>query len=112
MKRAFAAWVLLLASCAQGATTSGGDPGDGGVVILDDSGQPVEGGVVCGAALCPARPNAVVACGDAGACTIGQCLGNHADCNHDSTDGCEIDLDADPANCGMCAKPCNPVTNG
>jgi hypothetical protein len=111
MKRAFAAWMLLCASCAQGATTDGsGDPGDGGVVALDDSGNPI--GIQCGAAVCPARPNAVVACSDAGACIIGQCLGDFADCNHDPNDGCEIDLDSDPANCSMCAKPCTPVTNG
>lgn len=42
------------------------------------------------------------------------CTGGFADCNLKPLDGCEINLNTDPANCTGCAKSCddsNPCTN-
>ncbi|MCX7958294.1 MAG: choice-of-anchor D domain-containing protein, partial [Deltaproteobacteria bacterium] len=36
------------------------------------------------------------------------CDADHADCNNDPTDGCEIDLRTDKNNCGGCGSVCNP----
>lgn len=113
MKRALAACLLFAAACAQAGTTDGsGDATDGGVTTNDGAPQNAEGGVTCASGLCPARPNAIMTCNDAGACAIGSCLGKSADCNGDPNDGCEVDLATDPANCGMCKKACAPVSGG
>jgi hypothetical protein len=39
------------------------------------------------------------------ACAVA-CNPTHDDCNADLADGCEIDLQTDAKNCGMCAKAC------
>jgi hypothetical protein len=45
-------------------------------------------------------------------CNGGQCrlacLPLHADCNHSADDGCEIETDSDPKNCGACGTACKP----
>lgn len=41
-----------------------------------------------------------------GTCEL-ECLPGWADCNGDPNDGCEIDLNAHPANCGACGNRCN-----
>jgi hypothetical protein len=40
-----------------------------------------------------------------------QCNRGFADCNHDSTDGCETRIDSDPANCGACGRVCHGTCN-
>ncbi|MBW2260781.1 MAG: hypothetical protein JRG91_02325 [Deltaproteobacteria bacterium] len=61
----------------------------------------------CGAcdAACPSPTNATGVC-VSGACDI-VCTGTFRDCNRDSSDGCEIDVEAtDLANCGACGALC------
>lgn len=36
-----------------------------------------------------------------------ECLAGFADCNGDATDGCEVDLTTNPANCGVCGQTCD-----
>jgi hypothetical protein len=41
----------------------------------------------------------------AGTCTIA-CNPSFFDCDNDTTNGCEVDLDGDPKNCGRCGHDC------
>lgn len=50
--------------------------------------------------------NAVGTC-SAGSCSIAACNPGFANCNNNSADGCEVQLQSDPANCGGCAVLCN-----
>lgn len=50
--------------------------------------------------------NAVTTCSSAGACTIAACNAGYSDCNTLDSDGCEIDIGADIANCGLCGTVC------
>jgi len=47
------------------------------------------------------------------ACLFGvcanQCDKGRADCNGNETDGCEVDIDHDPNNCGACGRTCDGV---
>lgn len=57
---------------------------------------------------CPgtcALPNASSSCTGA-VCVIDDCASNHADCNHDRSDGCEADLRQDDLHCGACGNAC------
>ena len=46
-------------------------------------------------------------CGTNGVCAVAGCLRSYRDCNRMADDGCEIDVDHDPAHCGSCtAAPC------
>jgi hypothetical protein len=61
----------------------------------------------CGAcgARCPPRPNATVSCG-AGRCEFA-CEMGFADCDGNADNGCEVNLNADPAHCGRCRGACS-----
>jgi hypothetical protein len=50
-------------------------------------------------------PHAVVGC-RAGACAIGQCDVDFADCNKQVSDGCEVNLRENNSNCGACGQVC------
>ncbi len=50
--------------------------------------------------------NASATC-TSGACAMGSCNSGYADCDSNATNGCEIDLNTDPAHCGACLRPCN-----
>ncbi|MDB4931068.1 MAG: hypothetical protein JWM10_3552, partial [Myxococcaceae bacterium] len=52
-----------------------------------------------------AAPNGVPACA-AGVCGIEACTAGFADCNRSLADGCEADLQRDPARCGSCTVSC------
>lgn len=41
-----------------------------------------------------------------GACKLGQCEAGWADCNAAASDGCEVLLNSDLENCGVCGKVC------
>ena len=59
-------------------------------------------------------PHAVPTCVQ-GACSIGACDAQRADCNASAADGCETDTNSDPAHCGSCATVCTSgaaCTNG
>jgi hypothetical protein len=65
----------------------------------------------CGACgvVCPPAANAVPACAS-GACAF-TCLAGFADCDGDPSNGCEVDLGADPKNCSSCGKACLLLPN-
>lgn len=54
---------------------------------------------------CPTAPGANAICTH-GRCGF-ECPEGRADCNGDSTDGCEVDLKADPRHCGGCGTSCD-----
>jgi hypothetical protein len=45
------------------------------------------------------------ACADS-VCVVNACEAGWSDCNGDPSDGCEVDLTSDAANCGRCAHAC------
>ncbi|MEZ4222246.1 MAG: hypothetical protein R3B13_15020 [Polyangiaceae bacterium] len=55
----------------------------------------------CGACIVP---NAVAAC--APACAVGSCSTGYADCDGSAGNGCEINVNTDPNNCGGCGTAC------
>jgi hypothetical protein len=55
-------------------------------------------------------PNATPACNN-GTCAIGMCNAGYKDCNNTVADGCEINTNNDPNNCGGCGIKCN-IANG
>jgi serine/threonine protein kinase len=53
---------------------------------------------------CPTLLHAQRGCGDA--CTVWRCQDGFHDCNGAASDGCEVDTESDPANCGRCGRAC------
>ncbi|MBX3182526.1 MAG: hypothetical protein KF915_07850 [Polyangiaceae bacterium] len=101
-----------------GSAGSGAVAGDGGL----DAGEDVEcpaaekwcdGRCVptddpqfgCGAGCEPCAPGMNARC-EAGACVLEGCAAGFGNCNLDRTDGCEVSLISDPANCGACGRAC------
>jgi hypothetical protein len=82
--------------CGPGLKACGGD-----CVATDD---PAHG---CGAASCAACdvPNATATCQNDG-CALQSCNPGFEDCDGDPANGCEIDVDSDPDNCGGCGNAC------
>lgn len=54
---------------------------------------------------CGVSGNAIRVCSNS-ACVITSCAPGFDDCNGDPQDGCEIDLNLSPANCGQCGRVC------
>jgi hypothetical protein len=50
--------------------------------------------------------NADATCMNSG-CAISMCHANYADCDTSSSDGCEVDTQTDPFNCGSCGHACS-----
>ena len=50
-------------------------------------------------------PNASALC-SVGSCVVQSCNAGFRDCNGDPADGCEINLQMDPMNCGVCGQSC------
>ena len=59
----------------------------------------------CGRA-CTSLPNASAMCAG-GACTIGMCNANFANCDGQAMNGCEVNLQSDRTNCGACGNACD-----
>ena len=74
--------------------------------IDDDCDGTVDGPAATAA--CTAVPNATSVC-TAGACVIGTCAANFADCNGVVGDGCEQPTAVDPNHCGSCTNVCSGV---
>ncbi len=55
---------------------------------------------------CTALPN-VLDSQCANECIIERCQDGFEDCNSDPTDGCEVNLESDPENCGGCGNLCS-----
>lgn len=53
-----------------------------------------------------ALPNAINDCTADGKCGIQSCNPGYSDCDGDAADGCEVDTNQDPHNCGTCGHDC------
>jgi hypothetical protein len=62
----------------------------------------------CGGCNLKCAPAHASATCTAGTCNMGACDAGWTDCNKKSTDGCEINTDADVNNCGTCGTVCDP----
>jgi hypothetical protein len=51
-------------------------------------------------------------CGPEGACVVSSCVGSWSDCDRESENGCEVDLDTDVNNCGVCDQKCEDPRGG
>ncbi|MFO0587184.1 MAG: hypothetical protein U0441_06590 [Polyangiaceae bacterium] len=83
----------------------GQKPCDDGCHTLQD---PTHG---CAAVACDpcAIPNAAAACvlgNSSYQCAVGTCLEGHRNCDGLDANGCEVDPDTDPLNCGACGNKC------
>ena len=50
-------------------------------------------------------PNATSACVN-GSCQVSACSGGHSDCDGNSANGCESNIQNDVSNCGACGRVC------
>ncbi len=89
-----------LTACATGYADCDGDIATGCEVRLDSDARNCGR---CGSA-CPDVSNATVAC-SAARCGFA-CRMGYADCDGNGANGCERNLDADPASCGRCGNAC------
>lgn len=96
--------------CSPGFEDCNGDPGDGCEVDLSEMGNCGGCGAVCQSS--NASVDEVI-CANEGTtlqptytCSIGLCVGTHADCNSEVSDGCEINTADDVNNCGSCGNNC------
>jgi hypothetical protein len=99
------------------AADGGGDAGVGAPYCADLTSDPGNCNA-CGAACPVGKDRNGVATNSptctAGACGLGTCTTNYADCNNDPSDGCEVNLQTDSLNCGVCGTQCPntaPVCN-
>ena len=51
-------------------------------------------------------PNGTPGC-SSGGCTVASCNAGYNDCDRNVSDGCEVNINADPNNCGSCGAVCN-----
>ncbi|MGN6110501.1 MAG: hypothetical protein ACTHU0_35690 [Kofleriaceae bacterium] len=125
-------WNCLAASCGDGHVWAGVEVCDDGNTIEDGvcSHDCQMAGCPAGFAACDASPdngcetdiaNSIANCGacnavcapahaipacNGGQCEVSACVTPYNDCNGVASDGCEIDLANDPANCGSCGTSC------
>ncbi len=96
----------IVQSCFAGFADCDHQPGDGCEAAITSDPMNCGG---CGRP-CLGDENATPGC-FGGMCTIAQCNPGFGDCNVNPNDGCEIDLQSDPRNCGMCRNVCVPAAN-
>ena len=87
-------------SCRAGFANCDGDASDGCEVGITTDPANCGG---CGRAC--SVPFATAGC-SAGACTVASCATGRGDCDRAAANGCEVDLNADNANCGTCGRAC------
>ncbi|MFO0628908.1 MAG: hypothetical protein U0325_25255 [Polyangiales bacterium] len=95
--------VCALGQCAVGVCTGGYADCDG--IGMNGCEVNVRGSDVmnCGACGRACRyANAAATCAN-GACAMGSCGTGYADCDGDPSNGCEVNLNTDGANCGVLA---------
>jgi hypothetical protein len=56
--------------------------------------------------------NATAGCSQHGECAILACVKPFANCDTRAENGCEVDLDHDPAHCGSCSSACGAIAHG
>jgi len=98
-----------------GAGGEGGEGGQAGAAPCDAGEKQCDGACVatsdpafgCAEDACKpcSLPNATAAC-EAGACAVGACEGSFSNCDGNAANGCEVDTQTDPAQCGGCGNPC------
>ncbi len=105
-------------SGASGGSGGGIDGGSGGSTCFPSQTQKFCGGTSCpektdpdhGCAGTSCSPcdlsHAVADCASDGSCAIQSCNPGFKDCDKDPSDGCEVNTDADPKNCGSCGHDC------
>jgi hypothetical protein len=96
-----------IGGCSAGFADCNGNPADGCEVNIDTD---VNNCGACGHQCLPA-PNAAAAACSAGTCAITSCLVGFADCNQIAADGCEVNINTDPNNCGACGHQCVRTAN-
>lgn len=79
------------------------DVGSGGADVLPAGCVATTVGNCCGVA-CPSADNASPVCGG-GVCTVA-CMPGYASCDGTLTNGCEVALASNDANCGTCGNAC------
>lgn len=92
--------------CKQGFADCNAQIPDGCEVNL--GGDPTNCGG-CGNTCFPA-PHTQPTC-EAGACAFGPCVSGYENCNGEMPDGCEVNVGADPVNCGVCGNVCPATPN-
>jgi hypothetical protein len=94
------AGACAVAQCNQGFVDCDHNPANGcEVAIGNDPNNCGACGHVC------SEPNGTGTCAG-GVCATGQCSAGFADCNMSFSDGCEVMVSGDKANCGMCGNVC------
>lgn len=105
------------------AGASGGSGATGGTGGGSSNCFPSQDEKFCGGDSCPPKddpahgcaqsscaacslPNAITDCAADGTCGIQSCNPGFEDCDHDPGNGCEINKDSDPKNCGQCGNDC------
>ena len=92
--------VCVDSTCARGTGDCNNDPADGCEVLVSvDINHCGDCGTTCYFA------HAMAGC-DGKFCFPDRCDPDFKDCNGTSVDGCETEVDNDPANCGACRTPC------
>ncbi len=92
-----------IASCAAGFADCDGNPANGCEVNLNGDVANCGG---CGTPCAPAHASPRCA---GGLCQINACDPGFVDCDANPGDGCEVNVNSDPANCGGCGKACSSV---
>lgn len=102
-KQCFSINGLTDCQCQQGQTLCAAQPPLGSAYCTDLESDPRNCGA-CGY-VCPYLPNGKSICVQ-GRCKA-ECTPQTADCNGRDDDGCEVDLNKDPRNCGACGVACD-----
>ncbi len=92
-------------TCNMGFADCDGNPTNGCEVFL---GTDAANCGACGRA-CASGPNATGVCA-AGTCAL-RCATNFGDCDGSASNGCEVDVRASVAHCGVCGRACAGGTN-
>jgi hypothetical protein len=91
--------------CNSGFGNCDGNPANGCEVTFASDPSHCGG---CGQLCTP--QNGTAAC-TGGACSYGTCSGTFADCDGNSTNGCETNTQSDPSHCGACSNACTAPAN-
>jgi len=97
------------ATCGDGACGLTCDQGFGDCDYIADNGCETNLNTntsACGACGAACNLNHATASCTSGTCTVAQCSSGYADCDHNSSNGCETDLTT-TSNCGTCGAVCN-----